>query len=1047
MPDQIKTLRDYAKAVSANLSRGDATELTHRSALENLLETRPGIDVTHEPRRIACGAPDYIVSAGPVTVGYIEAKDVGENLSKAERTEQLKRYLASLPNLILTDYVEFRWYTDGCLRETARLGDVGADGAIKTTRGSLEQVLVLLDRFLQHKSPSAATARELAERMAQLARMIREVTAATLAQGDEPGTLHGQYQAFKETLLPELTFPEFADMFAQTIAYGLFAARERAAGSDFTRESAAWLLPKSNPFLRSLFAHIAGIDLDDRVAWIVDDLAQVLADAHMDAIIEDFLARVRKEDPVVHFYETFLAEYDPRLREMRGVYYTPEPVVSYIVRSVDHLLKTKFDRPQGLADPNVLILDPACGTGTFLFGVVKLIHERMVEQGQAGGWNNYVEKHLLPRLFGFELLMAPYAIAHLKLGLLLEETGYEFKRDERLGIYLTNTLQEAVTAKALPFVEFISEEANAAADIKREKPIMVVLGNPPYSGHSANRGKWIDGLLKGRLPDGTKVPSYYEVDGQPLREKNPKWLQDDYVKFIRFGQWRIEQTGYGILAFISNNGYLDNPTFRGMRQQLMRAFSDIGILDLHGNARKREVAPDGTKDENVFDIQQGVAIGFFLKRKDDEGDGHVYYDNLWGMRERDKYRWLAEMDVSSMMGQKLMPESPTYLFVPQRKGLREEYEKGWKVTDVLPVNSVGIVTARDSLTIGWSAEEVLEKARNFASLPPEAAREKYNLGEDVRDWKVSFAQADLIRDGIRVDSVAPILYRPFDRRYTYYTGRSRGFICMPRPEVMRHMLARPNTGMVVPRRVEIAGGWQHCLVSDGIIEHVLVSLKTIDSMFPLYLYPDPRTNGDLFSNGLTRHPNLNPDFVADIEKRLGLKFISDGKGDLDETFGPDDIFAYIYAVLHCPTYRTRYAEFLKMDFPRAPLTSDRELFRRLVEKGAELVSLHLMESPLLEKLITKYPIPGSNTVEKVRYDELTRRVYINKDQYFEGVEPEVWDFHIGGYHVLEKWLKDRRERKLTWEDQQHYQKIVVALNETMRLMGEIDEAIPSWPLS
>ena len=1270
MPDRTKPLKDYAKAISANLSRGDATEHTHRPALKALLEAAwRGVTATNEPRRVACGAPDYIISKGPVTVGYVEAKDVEEDLTKIERTDQLKRYLASLPNLILTDYVEFRWYTDGQPRETARLGMVGTDGTIKTTTSSLEQVSGLLDKFMQHKSPSAGTAKELAVRMAHLARMIRDVAEATFSREEETGTLHSQYQAFKEVLLPELGVGEFADMFAQTIAYGLFAARHGCPGRGFTRQNAAWNLPKTNPFLRKLFSHIAGPDLDDRIAWIVDDLAQVLADAEMDAIVEDFLARVRKEDPVVHFYETFLAEYNPKMRKLRGVYYTPEPVVSYIVRSVDYLLRSRFGCALGLADPNVLILDPACGTGTFLASTVKLIHERMVEQGQAGGWNDYVPKHLLPRLFGFELLMAPYAIAHLKLGLVLEQTGYEFDSDERLHIYLTNALQEAVKGRALPFAEYISDEANAAAEIKREKPIMVVLGNPPYSGHSANKGPWINGLLKGTLPDRTKAPSYYEVDGKPLGERNPKMLQDDYVKFIRFGQWRIEQTGYGILAYISNNGYLDNPTFRGMRQQLMNAFSEISILDLHGNTRKKERAPDGCKDENVFDIQQGVAIGVFLRERNGQGLATVRHADLWGSRQRDKYAALSATEVSSTTWAELTPGRPFYLFGPRGTALAPEYQNGWRIHEALPVHSGAMNTARDHLVVDIRRTDLARRLEQLADprLGASELAERYGV-HDTGWWSLGTALDELRNTADYQRLIVRCLYRPFDVRWLFLHP---SFIDRPREEVNRHMQF-PNLSLVTTRQTK--EGFAAMATTHICGQHKIVTVYDRSYVAPLYLYPDPETNGDLFSNGLARHANLNPEFVADIEKRLGLEFVPDGKGDLgrpdtpvgqdqrcgydtfgsrdksvpptgggvgsdltrrrhhlphwqqggsvyfitfrsaratlpqkalrpvleairydhgrtydlylavampdhthmllqprektpgiwydlaeimkgikgvsarrinqllgtvgtvwqeesfdrivrneqeflekwnymlnnpvkrglvsehadyqfflspetsgrpdtpvgqdqqcgydalvsrdksvpptdeavppaDEavpptgTFGPEDVFDYIYAVFHSPTYRTRYAEFLKIDFPRVPLTSDRNLFRRLVEKGAELVALHLMESPALDNLITKYPVVGSDIVEKVRYDEVNRRVYINKEQYFAGVEPEVWGFHVGGYQVLEKWLKDRKGRKLIWQDQQHYQKVVVALTETMRLMREIDQAIPAWPIS
>ena len=401
--------------------------------------------------------------------------------------------------------------------------------------------------------------------------------------------------AFQKTLLPGLDQAKFADMYAQTLAYGLFASRVNYSGDpvNFNLRGAAEDIPRTNPFLRDLFYH-SRFDLGSRLTWMVESLVEVLRHSDMDSILAHFGRRTQQTDPVLHFYETFLSAYNPTLRETRGVYYTPEPVVKYIVRSVDHILKTRFDRPRGLADKDTLILDPALGTGTFLYFVIEQIKERF--EGQRGLWKGYVEEHLLPRIFGFELLMAPYTVAHMNLSLQLKDAGYDFKEGERLGIYLTNSLEEGVKEKyESAFGGFIEEEANAAAEIKRDKPIMVVLGNPPYSGHSANKGEWIGKLVR----------DYYFVDGKPLGERNPKWLQDDYVKFIRFGQWRIEQTGEGVLAFITNHGYLDNPTFRGMRQQLLQTFSEIYILNLHGNSLKGEVTPEGNADENVFDIRTG----------------------------------------------------------------------------------------------------------------------------------------------------------------------------------------------------------------------------------------------------------------------------------------------------------------------------------------------------------------------------------------------------------------------------------------------------------
>jgi len=1043
----LKLWAQYILTIEKELVAGNTTEHSHRSALKTLIEgLAKGVTATNEPKRIECGAPDFLVTKGALTVGYIEAKDVGQSLDEAEKSEQLKRYLNSLTNLILTDYLEFRWYVDGELRRpSARLGTPTRDGKIKHDKAGVQAGAELLSDFLAHKAEAVGTPKELAKRMARLAHRLRELVTAAFQKKLNLPSLGNLYKAFCDTLVPDLTIEQFADMYAQTIAYGLFAARCNSPnGTKFTRQYARDMVPKTNPFLRNIFDHIAGAGLPEIIAPEVDDLAQLLAQADMSSVLKDFGKRTAKEDPVVHFYETFLAEYDPKVREMRGVYYTPEPVVSYIVRSIDHLLKTRFNKPQGLADDKTLILDPAVGTATFLYMVINEIHEAMLNQKQKGMWNDYVAEKLLPRIFGFELLMAPYAVAHLKLGLLLQETGYQFKSDQRLSIYLTNTLEEAIKHSEVLFAQWISEEANAAAQIKKEKPIMVVLGNPPYSGISANRGKWISGLIDGVFDKDRReiVRGYKRVDGQPLHERK-LWLQDDYVKFIRFGQWRIERTGQGILGFITNHAYLDNPTFRGMRQYLMDTFSEIYLLNLHGNVKKKEVPPDGGKDENVFDIQQGVTIGLFVREQGKDGPARVHYADVWGLRDA-KYNTLSETDVSTTEWAELEPNSPFYFFVPRLEDFRSEYEQGWKVTDIFPVNCTGIVTARDSFVIDFEPSAIQQRIKTFLdkTLDDLTVKERLSLSENYA-WRVSQARKELMATKEPDSYFAQILYRPFDVRWIYYHP---SVVWRTRRQVMHHMRVGKNLGLVTVRQVA-EGIFDHAFVSNGIIDsRISLSNKGIGFLFPLYLYP---VKGEMqFEEG--HRPNLNPEFIEAFSDKLGLNFVSDGKGDLTETFGPEDVFNYAYAVFHSPTYRTRYAEFLKIDFPRLPLTSNRELFKALTEKGAELVSLHLMESPILEQQRTKikFDVSGSNVVEKVTYDETVKRVCINKDQHFEGVPPEVWNFHIGGYQVCQKWLKDRQKEHwtLTYDELVHYQKIVIALKETIRLMEEIDNLIPGWPM-
>ncbi len=1064
----------YLKALSAALAKGDATEHTHRPALKTYLEAlATGITATNEPRRIACGAPDYILTKGEVPLGYIEAKDIGESLDKVEKSDQMGRYKGSLGNLILTDYVEFRWYVQGDKRLTARLGTVGAKGRISGDEAGTTAVLGLLEAFLKSQTPTLKSPKDLASRMAALAQMIHDIIKLAFKSEEGGGTLHAQLKGFQEVLLHDLNPDQFADMYAQTICYGLFAARcAKPDDKPFTRMKAPFLLPKTNPFLRRLFNDIAGPELDNRITWAVDDLAELLNRADIATILKDFGQRTRQEDPVVHFYETFLAAYDPKLRQTRGVYYTPEPVVSYIVRSVDHLLKTRFGLKEGLADASkitvpapdggtqqvhkVQVLDPATGTGTFLHGVIDQIHGTF--KGNEGMWSSYVSQHLLPRLFGFELLMAPYAVAHLKLGLQLAETGYDFQSDERLRIYLTNTLEEAFDdphGKAY-FSQWLAEEAQAAGKVKREAPVMVVLGNPPYSGHSANQGKWITNLLKGLDtldPSHPKATtSYFHVDGKPLGERNPKWLNDDYVKFIRFAQWRIEQTGHGVLAFISNHGYLDNPTFRGMRQSLMQTFDEIFVLDLHGNSKKKETAPDGGKDENVFDIMQGVAIGIFVKHQGPApGPAKVHHADLWGSRSG-KYDWLNHQSVADSPWAELIPAEPFYLFTERAVDLADEYEGGWKITEAMPVNVLGFQSHRDHFAVDMDEPKLRNRMQDFKSTDPtdEDLRRRYEI-KGNRDWNIPEARRRMRVDGRWNDRFLRCPYRPFDFRWCYFDGAAMDY---PRRELLDHVAGKANLCLNAVRQTK-ATTWQHAIATNAPAPAVFVEIKDGSNIFPLYLYPST-VEGQLLgvdeptTEPGNRRPNLSPEFITDFGTRLKLAFIPDGKGDLKTTFGPEDVFAYAYAIFHAPSYRRRYAAFLKIDFPRLPLTSNLALFQKLCGLGEALVGLHLLERDGAAP--ARFPVKGGNAVEKLRYeaDAEGGRVWINATQYFAEVPEAVWGFHVGGYQVCEKWLKDRKGRVLDHGDLKHYCRVVAALGDTIRLMAEVDgtiEAAGGWPLT
>jgi N-6 DNA Methylase len=628
------TLDQYIDSINAKYKLGNATEHTFRGLLEQLLESIvPEIRATNEPKRQQCGAPDYILTKKEIPVGFIEAKDIGDkDLEGAKKTgnkEQFDRYKNSLNNLIFTDYLDFHLYKDGIFVTKVAIAaspNPSKGGEIAPIPENFATFTNLIKDFCSTVSQTIKSPQKLALMMAGKARLLSDVIEQALTSDEDnhdDSTLKDQMNAFKEILIHDITPKGFADVYAQTIAYGMFAARlHDPTLPTFSRQEAAELIPKSNPFLRKLFGYIAGPDLDDRIKWIVDSLIEIFLACNVAEILKNYGKSTKMEDPIIHFYETFLSEYDPKLRKARGVWYTPHPVVGFQIRAIDDILKTEFDLPQGIADNSkikikvtvqgkqveqevhrVQLLDPATGTGTYIAEVIKHIHKKF--KGQQGLWSNYVENHLLPRLIGFELLMASYAMAHLQIDLLLTETGFKPTKDQRLKIYLTNSLEESHPDTGTLFANWLSSEANEANFIKRDAPVMIVMGNPPYSGESNNKGKWIMDLME----DYKKEPGGKEK----LKERNPKWINDDYVKFMRYGQHYIERNGSGVLAFINPHGFLDNPTFRGMRWNLLKTYDKIYTIDLHGNSKKKETSPDGSADVNVFDIMQGVAITIFVK--------------------------------------------------------------------------------------------------------------------------------------------------------------------------------------------------------------------------------------------------------------------------------------------------------------------------------------------------------------------------------------------------------------------------------------------------
>jgi len=1011
--------KNYIQSISLKFSHEETTEMGYRADFEFLLkEIFKSINVTrfdHDARAREGNKPDFAVIKHSIPILYIETKNIGTSLDKIEKSEQMRRYYG-YTNLVLTDYLEFRFYRNGLYyAEPIKIAEYNLKTRkITPMTDNYEYLARTLTDFTQSQKEPIKSGEHLAKIMGGKSQRIRDNIKQFLTEeSNKNEDLLKIYETIKKLLVHDLTTNAFADMYAQTLIYGLFAARYYDENPEsFTRQEARDLIPKSNPLLRHFFDHIVGPNFDKRLEYIVNELCEVFSHADVNELMREYYNNLsgkehRGPDPVIHFYEDFLKEYDPVLRKKMGAYYTPVPVVRFIVRSVDYLLKKEFGLAAGLADTSkietgihrVQILDPAVGTGTFISAVINLIYSSLLKSGQKGRWPAYVHNDLLPRLHGFELMMAPYTIAHLKLAMAFGQTGFKYF-NRRLGIYLTNSLEKAIGQgelfTAFGLAESIAEESKEAAVIKNETPIMVVIGNPPYSISSSNKGKWILDLIK-----------EYKKN---LGEKKIN-IDDDYIKFIRLAENFIEKNKNGIVAMITNNSFIDGITHRQMRKHLLETFDDIYILDLHGNSKKKEKAPDGGKDENVFNIQQGVAISIFIRRAVEKEElGRIHHAELYGEREK-KFKTLIGVDIQNVKWKKLDYSEPYFFFIPKDFRLEGEYQKGFKINELFQTYSSGIETQKDSLVVQFTKQELENVRKDFKDKNYTSIYSKYNI-RDSRDWNLKNARQDLEK-AINIK----ILYRPFDIRWSFYSGTTKGIVAYPRREVMEHLIC-DNLALLSTKRVTSFKNWQHVFVSNKMTERCTVSLQTgeVGYVFPLYLYIDDGS----------KITNMKNEIVNEIKKIVGK-------------ISPEEIFDYIYAVIHSPNYQEKYKEFLKIDFPRVPYPKDIKSFKKLVAFGSELRLLHLLESPKLNKFITTYPIVGSDIVEKLSYKK--EKVFINSDQYFGNVPEVAWKFYIGGYQPAQKWLKDRKGRTLTNNDIEHYQKIVVALTETHRITCEIDNIL------
>lgn len=997
-----------------------------------------GVDVTSDPKRQECGAPDYIIMKKQIPVGFIEAKDVGISLDQIEKSDQLTRYRASLDNLILTDYVEFRFYRNGKHVSTAKIGTIKKN-RIVAEEEQWTKILTLIQEFCAYQGQTIKSAEKLAVMMANKAKLMRVILHNALKQDNQDNSLREQYAAFKRILIHDLTEEDFADIYAQTIAYGLFSARlHDTTLEDFSRQEAIFLVPKTNPFLRQLFSYITGPDLDERIVWIVDELANVFQACNIKEILRNFGLYTQKIDPMIHFYATFLKEYNPKLRKKRGVYYTPQPIVNFIIKSVDKTIIKEFKLSDGLADikktkveidnngqkelktyPQVQILDPAVGTGTFLSEVIKYILNRFKDQ--EGIWSAYVENELLDRLYGFEILIAPYAMCHLKLELLLNTTNYKPKAHKRLHVYLTNSLEEPQIDNETAFASWLSHEASEANEIKKQAPIMVIIGNPPYSVSSVNKGIWITNLLKD-----------YK---QGLKEKKLN-LDDDYIKFIRFAEYYISKNQYGIIGMITNNTYLDGITHRQMRKHLLDTFDKIYIYDLHGNVKKNEKTPDGGKDENVFDIQQGVAISLMLKKMNSQKKlAQVFYQDIYGKRN-DKYQKLWKSDVSTVQWKKIKPIEPFYFFVERSSAQSIDGSKYFNVTDLFKTYGNGIGTDRDHLFYSQQRDELKKRIKTLylKNELTTAFIEEYN----IRNSSSYNLLNRLEKSEFDEKFIHKCLYRPFDVRYLYYNPK---LTSRPAHKIMKHLYEN-NIALLVTRQLSTEQ-FKHTFITSMIVDRDPLSVATRErtQVFPIYIQlEDINENRDLIS--LDRVPNFRMDVINKLSKITGLNFSQEKECTIDK-YAPIDILDYIYAILHSPTYRIKLNDTLKSDFPKIPYPSDGETFWKVVKIGETLRKLHLLKQTDKTKITTKFPKEGSNIVEKVKFIQKnnTGQIWINNKQYFECVPLTAWEFFIGNYQPAQKWLKDRVGIELKYEDIIHYQRIIYILNETDEITRKSDELV------
>ncbi len=1139
--------KKYIKELQS-VSIDELTEHSKRFALETLFRevadmiiSKNQIKILHEPKRKDnYGSPDFKIYTDNSIIGYVENKKISANLDRVLKSEQIKKYKELSSNILLTNYIEFIWIKDGNIkRETLCYASDLENKKFKIEKNKIENIENILISFFSIAPVGIASAKELAFALAIRSKNLKNFLFDDLKNQDtdeEKSLLSGLYETFKSHIFNELTISEFADAFAQMLVYGLFLAKLNADTKEVTLYNAKRYIPQSFELIRELVGFLDELENENYkdTRWIIDETISIMNNLDLLELKKSLLFSKKvkdkdniETDPYIYFYETFLAAYDSKLRKAKGVYYTPPQIVNFIVRSLNQILTNTFKIEKGFAQSEkVTVLDFATGTGTFLIEILKQIFETIPSNNKSLK-NMLIKEHILKNIYGFEYLIAPYTVAHLKLSQFLKENDYVLENKERFQLFLTNTLEPIADIPPNLYTKALSAEGKLAQKIK-DKPILVITGNPPYSGHSKNTGDWITNLLKGNDIWSTskieKQANYFKVDGKPLGEKNPKWLQDDYVKFIRFAQYKIDHAGQGIVGIITNHSFLDNPTFRGMRQSLMQSFDQLYFIDLHGNSKKKEKTPDGKPDKNVFDIQQGVAISIFVKKKGLKKG--VFHTDFWGTR-KNKFDLCINNSIETLYFRGIKPQKPFYLFVPQDEELRKSYNSFFHIKNIFKENSLGVLTHRDKFLVDFKEETLQNKISDFKRIETAyKAKEIFNI-TDTRDWNIDEALEKIKKNDIFIEEYN---YRPFDNRFVCYNDE---LVERRRFNIMKHLLKKENKSLIIGRAGQnvATGMWNLSFISDKISD-ANIFYRGGGTVFPLYLYEKIREN--IFKEeepdkaiskyekqlefhkeefkknvlNLKRHEDLfalykqaKPEDIDIIEecrsvfeeqkttyekikkyyseliknshikikdnKQNNVEFLETGivkRPNFTDNFlkfikqkypdyTPEKILGYIYAILHSPTYRNKYADFLKIDFPKIPFCESNKIFEKLSVIGTELINCHLLKKNLQKgqyKKIGAYCGEGDDVVLKpvhktIKTDDKTQEcLYINKNQYFENIPIEVYDFYIGGYQVLYKYLKYRKGKKIQLNDVLTIAKISKTLSYTIEQMKLIDNETNKW---